>query len=78
LLPVGDANTKPAFWLANVPVKVPVPVTGEFVTVNKDGRDKPTDDTVPAPALGVCHTGAPATTVSTCPLPPVAGTFAST
>ena len=33
----------------NVAVRVPEFVTGEFVTVNADGRESPTDVTVPDP-----------------------------
>jgi hypothetical protein len=45
----GPANTKFAVWLAFVTVSVPAEVTGELVTVNSDGIDRPTLVTTPAP-----------------------------
>ena len=74
----GPAKKVAWFWLAKAPVRVPVPVTGELVTVNMAGNASPTEVTVPAPEAGVCQVGLPDTTVNTCPLPPAAGTFAST
>jgi hypothetical protein len=46
----GPANTKLAFCVLNVPVNVPLVVTGEPDTVNIDGKDNATEVTVPSPA----------------------------
>ena len=48
----GPANTVLLFCVLNVPVKVPVVVTGEPVTVNTDaGNARATDVTVPVPPV---------------------------
>ena len=45
--PLGAAKIVFAACEASAPVKVPVEVTGELLTVNIEGRDRPTLVTVP-------------------------------
>lgn len=47
--PLGAAKKVFVAWLANVAVKVPEEVTGEFVTEKILGKDKPTLVTEPLP-----------------------------
>jgi len=49
-LPFGDANTR--FWDsdASATVRDPEPVTGELLTLNIDGMERPMEVTVPMPA----------------------------
>jgi hypothetical protein len=56
--PSGDANTRLAVWDANVNDSVPLPVTGDPVTLKIDGALSPTDVTVPPPP-GVAHAPSP-------------------
>lgn len=53
---VGPANIVLAVCVASVPVNVPVPVTGEPLTVMKLGSASPTDETPPG---GVAHVASP-------------------
>lgn len=46
----GPENIVLAVWVFKVPVKVPLVVTGEPLTIKMLGKDKPTLETVPAPA----------------------------
>jgi hypothetical protein len=70
-LPFGAAKTVFADWLANVPVRVPDPVTGELVTVINAGSDNPTEVTVPL--VGFVQEGASVVPfeVRTCPAVPL-------
>ena len=54
----GPAKIVFTAWVVNVPVSVPLVVTGELVTAMIDGNDKPTEVTVPV--VGVVHVGTPA------------------
>ena len=47
----GPASTRLALWLVRAAVRVPVPVTGELVTLNRPGRARPTLVTVPPPPV---------------------------
>lgn len=44
---LGPAKMAFTVWVVNVPVNVPLLVTGEFVTAIIDGSASPTDVTVP-------------------------------
>jgi len=56
-LPFGAAKTRlPAAVAAHVKLNVPVPVTGDPVTENSEGADKPTLVTPPPPPLTVVQT----------------------
>ena len=45
----GPAKMLLTAWVVNVPVNVPLVVTGELVTAMIEGNDKPTEVTVPVP-----------------------------
>ena len=45
----GPAKIVFTAWVVNVPVNVPLLVTGELVTAMIDGNDNPTEVTVPVP-----------------------------
>jgi hypothetical protein len=44
---LGPAKRELTAWVVNVPVNVPLLVTGELVTAMIEGNDNPTDVTVP-------------------------------
>jgi hypothetical protein len=70
----GPAKNSCCACEASVAVRVPVVVTGELLTVKIEGRDSPTEVTVPEPADIVVQVGLVPVPpeVSTCPLVPAA------